>query len=113
MDTSERLVFCNPAGGHWRRDLSRRLKPCLKAAGLKEKEIDVHTLRHTFASHLVRAGMDLRTVSKLLGHSSITTTARYLHPFEEQERRAVELVPIPALEQGEENRHKTGAEAAG
>ena len=47
------------------------------------KNLRFHDLRHTFATRLVLAGVDLATVSKLLGHSSITMTMRYSHPTPE------------------------------
>lgn len=46
---------------------------------LNMKDVSFHTLRHTFASNLVRRGVDIFTVSKLLGHNSLTTTYRYAH----------------------------------
>ncbi len=51
-----------------------------------------HDLRHTFATRLLQKGVDIRTVSNLLGHRDIATTARYLHATDETKRKAVELL---------------------
>ena len=53
------------------------------------KSLRFHDLRHTFATRLVLAGVDLATVSKLLGHSSIQMTMRYAHPTPEALKNAV------------------------
>lgn len=54
-----------------------------KKAGIK-KNSGINTLRHCFASHLLWAGEDIYTIKKMLGHSSIKTTIRYLHVTQEQ-----------------------------
>lgn len=71
------------AGGDWDSRYSQRgvqwaIQQACKAAGI-QKEVSVHTLRHTYATHLLEEGLDILSIKELLGHENIETTLVYLH----------------------------------
>ena len=78
-------VLCDKSGRHFRGldTPSKIARKYIDKAGLKKSYVG-HTLRHTFASHLVMEGIPIYTVSKLLGHTDVKTTERYAHLSPEQ-----------------------------
>jgi site-specific recombinase XerD len=69
------------------------LKRVVDQLGLT-KSVSIHTLRHSYASHLIEAGVNLRRVQQLLGHSSLQTTMRYLHLTEPDRERTREIIDL-------------------
>lgn len=77
--TAEDILFLNRRGGKLTREMVFHIvKDQAAAAGIR-KSISPHTFRHSFATHLVENGADLRVVQEMLGHESILTTEIYTH----------------------------------
>jgi site-specific recombinase XerD len=72
-----------------------------RAAGIK-RQIGCHTLRHSFATHLIQDGYDVRTVQTLLGHKSLNTTMIYTHVLNRSGSQGVRS-PADSLEVKERN----------
>ena len=68
----------NPVNHLSTRQLRRMFHACAEAAGIDQRAT-LHTLRHSFATHMLEAGVDIRVIQVLLGHKKLETTARYSH----------------------------------
>ncbi len=60
------------------RSIQHLMQKALTKVGLENKNYTIHTIRHSFATHLLDNGTDLHTIKELLGHSSLQTTTRYM-----------------------------------
>jgi integrase/recombinase XerC len=77
--TGDDPIFINPSGGRLTaRTVGRLIKKYTRHSGIFRK-VSPHSLRHTFATHLLDAGADIREIQEMLGHSSLSTTQRYTH----------------------------------
>ena len=91
------FVFPTERGTVRVNNLYRELKRHAKKAGIED--VNLHTLRHTFASHLVMNGVDLASVKELLGHSTIQMTMRYAHLAKSHLRSAIERFKVPSFKE--------------
>jgi len=86
----ESALFLNPRGERLtRQGFWQKIKEYAKSAGL-DTQISPHTLRHSFATHMLSGGADLRSVQELLGHANISTTQVYTHLTTDHIRRSYE-----------------------
>ncbi len=91
-------VFGTERGTARKNNLNRQLKTIAKKAGIED--VNLHTLRHSFASHLVMHGVDLASIKELLGHSTIQMTMRYAHLAKKHLRAAMETMAVPSFQGG-------------
>lgn len=87
--SSEYLFISNAKKSITRQGFFKIIKKECQRAGI-EKEVSPHVLRHSFATHLLQGGADIRVIQELLGHSNITTTEIYTHLVNEQIKKDYE-----------------------
>ena len=90
-------VACTTVGTmNCSRNLQRSLDRLVKFAGIQpESHVSLHTLRHTFGSTLLRHGIGIEVISKLMGHANITITYnKYIHVIQEEQAKAMNLVNV-------------------
>jgi site-specific recombinase XerD len=68
------------------------LRQAVRAAGIQKRGVSVHTLRHSYATHLLESGVNLRVIQRYLGHSQLDTTMIYLHLTNKGQEDALKLI---------------------
>ncbi len=89
-ENNQEYLFTGPKGRLTDRNLQKIVRIAAKKAGIN-KEVHPHTLRHSFATHLLENGIDIRKIQELLGHADLSTTQIYTHISTEELKK----IPSP------------------
>ena len=68
------------------------MKKAVISAGIKKRRVTIHTLRHSYATHMLEAGVNIRVIQRYLGHAVLQTTMVYLHLTTKGQEDAFEII---------------------
>ena len=99
-ENNQEYLFSGPKGKLSIRNIEKITRLAAKSSGIQQK-VHCHTFRHSFATHLLENGIDIRIIQELLGHSNLATTEIYTHVSNEKIKKVIS--PLDAIMQNKEN----------